>query len=58
MNWYRIYVDKVFTDSGGGDHSRTVDMSADDPNAALEALELEADEQVNSIVELSEDPNG
>ena len=53
MPQWRIYVDKkIKADGTGGEHSRVFDIDAPDEAAALEALKLKKDEDVNQIVSI------
>ena len=53
MPWYRAYVDKKTTAKGGGEHSRIIDGEAKSADAYERALDLEKDEQLGQIVELT-----
>jgi hypothetical protein len=58
MPWYRAYIDKEITEKGGGDHSRFIDLEADNKKQAEQDLKLKKNEVLNQVVELSWGPDG
>jgi prolyl-tRNA editing enzyme YbaK/EbsC (Cys-tRNA(Pro) deacylase) len=61
MPHFRVYIDKKVTSKNGvvsgGDHSRVVDLEAEDQADAARQIDLKRNEEINQIVGVSYEIN-